>query len=226
MIRSEQLSKSYERKGRIVPVLKNVNMSVNAGETVAIIGPSGAGKSTLLHQLGLLENPSSGKIYFDERDTSVLTDRERTKLRLNGIGFVFQFHHLLPEFSALENIILPGLISGISKSECEERGKELLDSVNLLDRASHKPGELSGGEQQRVTLARALMNKPRLILADEPTGNLDREASILLQRLLWGLCDSQNSALLIVTHNQSIAKEADRTLEMIDGSLNSVNLNA
>ena len=216
-IAAKNLHKSYQLDGNKIQVLKGVELSVRRCEKVAIIGPSGTGKSTLLHQLGLLELPTSGEVLFKGIETTTLTERKRASLRLSEIGFVFQFHHLLPEFDAVENVMLPGLISGNSRYECIEKAQTLLTKVELQDRFNHKPGELSGGEQQRVALARALMNDPTLILADEPTGNLDKNASSMLRDLLWDICRDGDSSLIIVTHNEILAGGADRILYMNDG---------
>ena len=216
-IEARDLFKSYQIDGADIMVLKGINLSLRGGEKVAIIGDSGTGKSTLLHQLGLLDFPTSGKIFFKEADTTTFSEKKRTHLRLSEIGFVFQFHHLLPEFDALENVMLPGLIIGKNREECIRKAHSLLSQVQLEDRINHKPGELSGGEQQRVALARALMNDPILILADEPTGNLDKNASLMLRDLLWEICRSRQASLLIVTHNEGLAAGADRILQMTDG---------
>ncbi len=222
IIETRGLTKTYLLNGREVVVLKGVDISLTAGESVAVVGPSGAGKSTLLYLLGLLEKPTGGSLYIDDRDAGGLTDRERSRIRLTRIGFVFQFHHLLPEFNALENTMLPGLMLGRSQSDCSKEAALLLSQVNLSDRFNHKPGELSGGEQQRVAFARALMNSPDFILADEPTGNLDRDASRVLEEMMWKLCREQETSLLIVTHNHNLAQKADRCLELVDGILNTV----
>ncbi len=219
LVRAENLHKRYTIDSRSIDVLKDINLSVDCGETIAIVGPSGAGKSTLLHQLGLLEKPTGGKIFFSGRNVEQFKEQEISEFRLNRIGFVFQFHHLLPEFTALENVMIPRMISGESRKKCAERADRLLEKVGLAHRGSHKPGELSGGEQQRVSLARALVNSPSLILADEPTGNLDQNASQKLQTLLWDICRDQGAALLLVTHNLTLAKDASRIMEMSDGYL-------
>lgn len=224
IIETRGLAKTYLLNGREVVVLKGVDISLSAGESVAVVGPSGAGKSTLLYLLGLLEKPTGGSLYIDDHDAGELTDRERSLIRLTRIGFVFQFHHLLPEFTALENVMLPGLMLGRSQSDCSKEAVLLLSQVNLSDRFNHKPGELSGGEQQRVAFARALMNSPDFILADEPTGNLDRNASLTLEEMMWKLCREQETSLLIVTHNHNLAQKADRCLELVDGVLNTVNV--
>jgi len=226
IVKANNLHKNYKMDNRTINVLKGVDISIDAGETVAVVGPSGAGKSTLLHQLGLLELPSEGQVFIEEQETNTLNDHTRARLRLNKIGFVFQFHHLLPEFTALENVMLPGLVKGIDRSTYEDRAQKLLKQVQLSDRVAHKPGELSGGEQQRVALARALMNDPILILADEPTGNLDREASVMLRELLWSICRDRGAALLVVTHNEILAGDADQILVMTDGRFGNGSINA
>ena len=200
-------------------MLKGVDLTLERGQTTAIIGPSGAGKSTLLHLVGLLERPSAGRLLFDGQATDTMNERLCARFRLEKIGFIFQFHHLLPEFTALENAMMPGLIAGIPHNIAQDRSRDLLSRVGLAERLQHKPGELSGGEQQRVALARSLMNEPILILADEPTGNLDREASGMLRELLWGICRDRGAALLLVSHNQVLAEGSDRILKMHDGRL-------
>lgn len=213
------LVKNYRIDGRSVEVLKGVDLNLSRSEKIAIVGPSGAGKSTLLHLVGLLEPQTEGRLLFDSQDVSKLSDAERSRIRLERIGFVFQFHHLLSEFTSLENTLLPGLISGVDQSDCRRKASELLKNVGLSHRLDHKPGELSGGEQQRVAFARALMNDPELILADEPTGNLDRQSSSQLSELLNGICSDRGTALLIVTHNKDLADTADRIISMADGRL-------
>ncbi len=219
LIEVSDLLKSYRMDGRTVEVLRYVNFVVDAGEKVAIIGPSGAGKSTLLHQIGLLETPTSGSISIRGVNTSSLNESERTAMRLNEIGFIFQFHHLMGEFTALENVIIPGMITGKRRKACEPRALHLLDQVGLSGRVNHKPGELSGGEQQRVALARALMNNPAIILADEPTGNLDRDASEMMKNVLWTVCKTEDTALILVTHNHALAGDTDQVYQMTDGTV-------
>ena len=186
---------------------------------VGIIGTSGAGKSTLLHILGTLDRPSEGTIYFEGVDLFSLTDRQLASFRNKRIGFIFQFHNLLPEFSALENVMLPAFIGGADKTNTESKAKELLDEVGLKDRLKHKPGELSGGEQQRVALARALINGPDLILADEPTGNLDSETRHSMHELLNRINKERNQTFVIVTHNSNLAKRMERVIHLIDGKI-------
>jgi len=219
LLEASSITKTYYINSRRVDVLKGIDLSLARGESVSVVGPSGAGKSTLLYLLGLIERPSGGSLRFDDRDMNASSDHAKSRIRLARMGFVFQFHHLLPEFTALENVMLPGLMLGESRQDSGRRSRELLEQVGLAERLHHKPGELSGGEQQRVAFARALVNSPDLILADEPTGNLDRKAANALENLMWKLCSETGAALLIVTHNLDLAKEADRTLQLVDGQL-------
>jgi lipoprotein-releasing system ATP-binding protein len=202
-------------------VLRGCNLQINAGETVALIGPSGSGKSTLLHIAGLLERPDGGTVIVAGQDAGNLADDGRTALRRKTIGFVYQFHHLLPEFSALENIILPQMIAGVERKSAEAYAFELLDMVELRKRAAHRPGQLSGGEQQRVALARALANKPGVLIADEPTGNLDPRTADHVFEVLQDLVKAQNLALLMATHNHDLAQKMARVVEIRDGVLSS-----
>lgn len=198
-------------------VLKSINFELYPGEIVALVGSSGSGKSTLLHILGLLEQASSGTVYFDAKDVSTLSEKERTELRRSHVGFVYQFHHLLPEFTALENVVLPQLLAGTSASKAKNRALKLLQSMGLEDRQDHRPSKLSGGEQQRVAILRAIANEPKLILADEPTGNLDEITSErVFQELLTMVRGTQMSAL-IATHDLSLAKKMDRVLHLQKG---------
>jgi lipoprotein-releasing system ATP-binding protein len=201
----------------LLEVLKGINLSVKKGEMVGVVGASGAGKSTLLHILGTLDRPSEGKIYFEGVDLFSLTDKQLASFRNKRIGFIFQFHHLLPEFSALENVMLPAFIAGADKTDTGDKAKELLDEMGLKDRLKHKPGELSGGEQQRVALARALINGPDLVLADEPTGNLDSKTSNSMHELLNRINEERNQTFVIVTHNSNLAKRMERVVHLIDG---------
>ncbi len=200
-------------------MLKGATASLYAGETVALLGPSGAGKSTLLHIAGLLERPDGGAVVINGVDCVKLGDSERTSMRRSEIGFVYQFHHLLPEFSALENIALPQLILGLSRAEAEERARQLLDSLGIAERGDHRPAQLSGGEQQRVAIARAVANGPRLLLADEPTGNLDPPTAERVFEQLLGLVRHSGVAALIATHNLELAARMDRILRLKDGLL-------
>ena len=213
------LRRSYATEQGAIDVLKGANLTVLPGEMVGLIGPSGSGKSSLLHAAGLLERPTGGKIVIEGRDCGDLSDPERTRIRLRAIGFVYQFHHLLPEFSALENIALPALIAGESVGEAHGRARELLQWMGLAKRTSHRPGQLSGGEQQRVAFARALANRPRLLLADEPTGNLDPATSEVLFKILHGLVRATGVAALVATHNLDMAAHMDRVLALKDGRL-------
>lgn len=211
----------YFRTGRSsnLHVLKGIDLQVSEGEIIAVIGPSGVGKSTLLHILGTLDRPSNGSVYLDEIDVFTRLEKQLAHFRNRTIGFVFQFHHLLPEFTALENTMMPALIAGDDKNKSENRALKLLGEVGLSERASHRPGELSGGEQQRVAVARALMNDPRLILADEPSGNLDLKASRELNDLLWLLSRKYRKTFIIVTHNSELAQRSDRIIELYDGKI-------
>jgi lipoprotein-releasing system ATP-binding protein len=195
---------------------------VEKGEIVAIVGASGAGKSTLLHILGALDRPTSGEVVLDGDAISRLSDRDLAERRGRRVGFVFQFHHLLPEFSALENVMLPKMVTGTPKREAERAAGAVLEEVGLGDRLHHRPGELSGGEQQRVAVARALANEPAVVLADEPSGNLDRENGRKLQDLLWSLREARRQTFVVATHDASIAARADRVFELADGVLTSV----
>lgn len=213
------LRRSYATGQGTIEVLRGANLDVAAGEIVGLIGPSGSGKSSLLHAAGLLERPTAGEIVVEGRDCADLNDAERTQIRLRTIGFVYQFHHLLPEFSASENIILPALIAGESAGEARARARELLKWMGLSERLDHRPGQLSGGEQQRVAVARALVNRPRLLLADEPTGNLDPATSGALFKLLHVLVRATGVAALVATHNLDMAAHMDRVLALKDGRL-------
>jgi len=200
-------------------VLKGVDIHIKKGEIVAITGKSGAGKSTLLHILGTLDQSDEGTILFDDHDISKYNNKELAKFRNNEIGFIFQFHYLLPEFTALENVCIPGFIAKRPENEVIEEAKKLLDYLGLTDRMQHKPGALSGGEQQRVSVARALINKPSVIFADEPSGNLDIQSSQELHSLIFKLRNDFNQTFVLVTHNTDLAKMSDRCLEMRDGQI-------
>lgn len=203
----------------ILPVLKGVDLSIEKGEIVSISGSSGAGKSTLLHILGTLDNADSGTVFLDNVPVNQLVGKKLAAFRNKHIGFVFQFHHLLPEFSALENICIPGWIAGRKKKEVMERANSLLEILGLENRGEHKPGELSGGEQQRVAVARALINNPSIVMADEPTGNLDSANAKELHKLFIHLRDTFQQTFLIVTHNEELAQLSDRILHMKDGKI-------
>jgi lipoprotein-releasing system ATP-binding protein len=207
----------YRTEAGELPVLRGVDMAVHAGEVVALMAPSGAGKSTLLHLAGLLEKPDGGSVFIEGRDAGALADAARTAIRRDTIGFVYQFHHLLGEFSALENVVLPQMIAGTPRKLATERAMALLASFGLEPRAGHPPGKLSGGEQQRVAIARALANAPKVLLADEPTGNLDvATASVVFEELL-AMVRRQNVAALIATHNPDLAARMDRTVTLREG---------
>ena len=219
LIRVVDLYKSYYDGLTELPVLKGVDLEVKKAEIVAIVGASGVGKSTLLHLLGGLDRPTGGTIFYGGEDIFALNDQELDRFRNEEIGFVFQFHHLLPEFTALENVAMPGLIAQQKSDVAEERAKELLDYVGLGERLEHRPSELSGGERQRVAIARALVNQPKVVLADEPTGNLDQKTSEAVHDLLWTLNDQFNQTFIIVTHNQTLAQRADRLVQLVDGQV-------
>lgn len=215
MIIAENIQKSYGD----LQVLKGVSCSIEQGEVVSIVGPSGAGKSTLLHILGTLDTPDKGRVLFDNKEPIFAKQKQLAAFRNRHIGFVFQFHHLLPEFSALENISIPGFIAQRSKKEVEDRALELLDMMGLKNRASHFPNEMSGGEQQRVAVARALINQPNVVLADEPSGNLDSQSAEDLHQLFFDLRKELGQTFIIVTHNKELAQMTDRTLSMYDGKI-------
>ncbi len=213
------LRKSYPHGGRVIEVLKGIDLSLAAGEMMAVVGSSGAGKSTLLHVLGTLDQPTAGSIKFDGQEVTRLSPARLADFRNHTIGFVFQFHHLLPEFTALENCAMPALIAGVSRGEAEARAYKLLDRVGLSERVTHRPGELSGGEQQRVALARALIMEPRVLLADEPTGNLDTHTGEEIHGLVVELNRERGMTMLVVTHNADLAARMPRRVRMIDGVL-------
>ena len=213
------VAKTYGEGRAAVEVLKSVDLSISAGEIVALVAPSGAGKSTLLHIAGLLDQPDAGSVAIAGRDLTGKDDRARTKARRAEIGFVYQFHHLLPEFSAAENIVLPQRAAGVGVGPASERAKVLLDLVGLANRADHRPAELSGGEQQRVAICRALANRPALLLADEPTGNLDVETSATVFRVLLDLVRDEGLGALIATHNPELADQMDRIVHLQDGQV-------
>jgi len=213
------LERTYVTEAGSLTVLRGVDLDVQPGEIVGLIGPSGSGKSSLLHAAGLLEHPDAGRISILGRDCTNLHERERTQVRLATIGFVYQFHHLLPEFTALDNVALPPMIAGKSRKIAQDRARELLVSLGLGDRTHHAPPQLSGGEQQRVAVARALANSPRLLLADEPTGNLDPTTSAAVFDSLYALARSSGVAALVATHNLALAAHMDRVFALKDGHL-------
>ena len=219
VLRLENLQRTFLQAGRAISVLKGASAALFPGEAVALVGPSGAGKSTLLHIAGLLETPDSGHVFINGRDCARMTDDERTRVRRAEMGFVYQFHQLLPEFSALENVMIPQLIQGRSKSDAQVRAAELLSGLGLAERLDHRPAELSGGEQQRTAIGRALANAPRLLLADEPTGNLDPQTSGHVFGELIALIERTGVAALIATHNLELARRMHRVLRMEGGLL-------
>ena len=218
-LRLSGVHRHYGEGETLVRVLDQADLTVESGELVALVAPSGAGKSTLLHLCGLLESPQAGEVEIVGQKTSQLSDRGRTQLRRTTVGYVYQFHHLLPEFTALENITMPQLIAGIAPDAAKARAQELLDLLGVGPRATHRPAELSGGEQQRIAIARAAANHPRVILADEPTGNLDPDTSDLVFEALKGLIRNEGAAALIATHNHDLAKRADRIVTIKAGQV-------
>jgi lipoprotein-releasing system ATP-binding protein len=218
---TDNLSKTYQTGPQEVEVLKSINLNLEAGEIVVIMGPSGVGKSTLLHLIGGLDRPSSGEVLIDGENIFSLKDKDLAVFRNTSIGFVFQFHHLLPEFTALENVMIPGMMYAKDFSLVRTRAEDLLTEIGLSDRLTHKPSELSGGEQQRVAVARALINNPKLVLADEPTGNLDKQNSLALYELILDLNKKFNQTFIIVTHNEMMASKAERVVELEDGTIKS-----
>ena len=214
-----QVARSYAAGAGRLDIFKDLALEVYAGEIVALVGPSGAGKSSLLHIAGLLEAPTSGEVFISGQNCTALDDTARTRIRRIGIGFVYQFHHLLPEFSALENVVLPQLIAGVERAAAAVRAKELLDRLGLAERFRHRPAELSGGEQQRVAIARAIANRPLLLLADEPTGNLDPETAARVHEEFLRLIREEGLGALIATHNISLAKRMSRVVSLQSGIL-------
>lgn len=215
MIRLTNIKKSYGD----LTVLNDINLDIQEQKVTVIVGPSGAGKSTLLHIIGTLDKADAGKVHFSDTDISTLKDRQLSEFRNKHIGFVFQFHHLLPEFTALENVAIPALIAGTSKKEAEQKALDLLELLGVAARKNHKPSELSGGEQQRVAVARALINNPEVVLADEPSGNLDSDNARDLHNLFFKLRDQLNQTFIIVTHNQELADMSDYKVLMKDGKI-------
>jgi lipoprotein-releasing system ATP-binding protein len=219
MIRVENLNKTFLKDGLKIEVLKGLNFHIPVGESLAVVGVSGSGKSTLIHILGTLDHPTSGTVLFDGVDVFTWPEQRLSAFRNRKIGFVFQFHNLLPEFSALENTMMPALIRRIPKSEARRKAEALLNEVGLGDRMTHKPGELSGGEQQRVAIARALILEPEILLADEPTGNLDTETGKKIEEILIALNETKQITLVVVTHNESLASRMSQQIGLRDGRI-------
>ena len=222
VIRAEKLGKTYAEGSLRTPVFDGLDLVVGAGETVAILGASGAGKSTLLHLLGGLDTPSSGEVYVSGQRMSALSDADRGRLRNRALGFIYQFHHLLPEFTALENVMLPVLLSGAGGGDAASRARTLLEAVGLGHRLEHKPGELSGGERQRAAVARALVNRPACVLGDEPTGNLDEKTAATVFELMLELNRAERTSLVLVTHDRRLARRLGRVLELHEGRLREI----
>jgi len=218
IIELKNLTKVYQN-GIEFRALDNANLRIKKGEFVAIVGPSGSGKSTLMHLIGLLDTPSSGTLLIDGNDVTKMSDKERSGMRNRMLGFVFQYHHLLPDFTALENVMMPLLIAGKSRNEAKDIAEKLLKEVGLEDRMDHRPGELSGGQNQRVAVARALSCSPAIVLGDEPTGNLDTKAGDLIYELLRKLNKEHNQTFIVVTHNEDLAGKADRVIRIVDGKI-------
>ncbi|MBX3710901.1 MAG: lipoprotein-releasing ABC transporter ATP-binding protein LolD [Lysobacter sp.] len=219
VLRAESLSMTYAEGKLHTPVFEGLDLAVRAGETVAIVGASGAGKSTLLHLLGGLDTPTAGEVHVAGHRMSALSDAQRGRLRNRALGFVYQFHHLLPEFTALENVMLPVLLAGGANAEADRRARALLAAVGLEHRLEHKPGELSGGERQRAAVARALVNRPACVLGDEPTGNLDEKTAAAVFELMLSLNREHRTSLVLVTHDRDLAHRLDRVLELHEGRL-------
>lgn len=211
--------REYKSEGGVLRVLEGANLTLNPGELVGLIGPSGSGKSTLLHTAGLLEKPEGGQVFLEGEDCLSLNDSGRTRLRREKLGFVYQFHHLLPEFNARDNVAMPLLVGGMSKRRAREKADALLAEMGLSERLKHQPGQMSGGEQQRVAIARALVNDPRLVIADEPTGNLDPATTERVFESLIRMARSEGAAVLVATHNMALTQHMDRVLTLTDGKL-------
>lgn len=220
ILKLENLEKKYSEKAEELHIIRNLNFEVKEGEFISILGRSGSGKSTLLNIIGLLDKADSGKIYIDGKEVETLSEEERDKIKNRMIGFVFQFHYLLPEFTALENVMLPALLNNFDKrGEIEQRALELLEKVGLGDRKSHKPSQLSGGEKQRVAIARALINSPKILLADEPTGNLDEETSEMIFKILKEINQKEKQTIIVVTHSKDLAEISDKQVYLKKGVL-------
>jgi lipoprotein-releasing system ATP-binding protein len=219
ILRVENVTKIFHLDGKEINALKNVSFSLDAGDITVILGPSGSGKSTLLTLLGGLSSPSEGKVYCRNQSLYDLSGNQLAALRNKFFGFIFQFHHLMPELTALENVVLPGRVGRKPYEECLKRAEKLLSQVGLSNRSNHKPGELSGGEQQRVAVCRSMMNEPEIILADEPTGNLDAKTAEGIHDALWKLCQTEGRTLIVVTHFEPLAKRADHVLTLQNGQV-------
>ncbi len=216
-LKTVNLYKSYISGKEELQVLKGIDLTVKIGDFVTIVGPSGTGKTTLLNLLGTLDRPTSGAVFYKDQDVFNLSDRDLARFRNREIGFIFQFHHLLPEFTAIENVMMPNLIAGINKEKAFKSARELLQIVGLEGREHHRPTELSGGEQQRVAVARALINNPRVVLADEPTGNLDRKSGDAIHDMIFRLNQEMKQTFIIVTHNENLAQRSNKIIRLIDG---------
>ncbi|ODQ01067.1 MULTISPECIES: lipoprotein-releasing ABC transporter ATP-binding protein LolD [Salinivibrio] len=219
LLSCHQISKTYQEGGQAIHVLNQVSLSIASGELVAIVGSSGSGKSTLLHTLGTLDTPSEGEVYFEGKAISQMSANQQAQLRNQALGFVYQFHHLLADFTALENVMMPLLINKVARKTATARATEMLNAVGVGHRLSHRPAELSGGERQRVAIARALVNDPKLVLADEPTGNLDHATALEIYDLMRSLNARHGTAFLVVTHDSELAAKLDRQVRMQDGQL-------
>jgi lipoprotein-releasing system ATP-binding protein len=225
ILEGRDIRKSYTSGHETIRVLRGIDIRIAEGEIIVVMGPSGVGKSTLLHMLGALDRPDSGQVIVDGVDVFSLNDRDIARFRNRSFGFVFQFHHLLPELTAMENVMMPCVIAGISIEDARDRSRQILaEDVGLGDRLNHRPRELSGGEQQRVAVARALVMQPSFVLADEPSGNLDPESSEALHSLIWELRGRHGQSYVIVTHNLELARQADRALKLFDGTLQEVKI--
>jgi lipoprotein-releasing system ATP-binding protein len=219
LIKTEKIFKTYQENGKGVEVLKGVDFEMSQGEMVVVVGASGVGKSTFLHMLGALDKPTSGSVFFKDESIFMRDERNLAFYRNKEVGFVFQFHYLLPELSALENVMMPCLIGGMNKELSTERAEEMLIKVGLKERLAHRPGELSGGEQQRVAVARALVHSPEILLADEPTGNLDTQTGKDVMEIIFRLNDEKGLTIIMVSHNEELSKDFPRKIRMVDGKI-------